>query len=81
MPDNITVAPWGDLIVCEDNSKLNRLWGINSSGESYLIAANNYTNSEFAGVCFSPLDNTMFVNLQGNGMTLLIDGNWNEVII
>ena len=81
MPDNITVAPWGDLIVCEDNSKLNRLWGINSSGESYLIAANNYTKSEFAGVCFSPLDNTMFVNLQGNGMTLLIDGNWNEVII
>lgn len=81
MPDNITVAPWGDLIVCEDNSKLNRLWGINSSGESYLIASNNYTKSEFAGVCFSPLDNTMFVNIQGNGMTLLIDGNWNEVII
>jgi len=81
MPDNITVAPWGDLIVCEDNSKLNRLWGINSSGESYLIASNNYTKSEFAGVCFSPLDNTMFVNIQGNGMTLLIDGNWNEVIV
>ena len=28
MPDNIVVAPWGDLIVCEDNSRLNRLWGI-----------------------------------------------------
>ncbi|MEL1230218.1 MAG: alkaline phosphatase PhoX, partial [Candidatus Neomarinimicrobiota bacterium] len=27
MPDNIVVAPWGDLIVCEDNSKVNRLWG------------------------------------------------------
>ena len=21
MPDNITFAPWGDVIVCEDNSK------------------------------------------------------------
>ena len=32
MPDNIVVAPWGDLIVCEDNSKVNRLWGITPKG-------------------------------------------------
>ncbi|GIR23816.1 hypothetical protein CM15mP37_13210 [bacterium] len=61
MPDNVTIAPWGDLIVCEDNSKINRLWGFNQTGGSYLIAENSYTGSEFAGVCFSPLDNTMYV--------------------
>ncbi len=80
MPDNIVIAPWGDLIICEDNSDVNRLWGLTSKGKPYLIAQNSYTGSEFAGACFSPVDNTMFVNIQGNGLTLLIEGNWNEVI-
>tara|TARA_B000000437_G_scaffold217051_1_gene194094 strand:- start:243 stop:1550 length:1308 start_codon:yes stop_codon:yes gene_type:complete len=80
MPDNITIAPWGDLIVCEDNSDINRLWGLTSKGKPYLIAQNSYSRSEFAGACFSPLDNTMYINIQGNGQTLLIDGKWNEVI-
>ena len=79
MPDNVTIAPWGDLIVCEDNSKINRLWGFNQTRGSYLIAENSYTGSEFAGVCFSPLDNTMYVNLQYNGMTLAIDGYWKKL--
>ena len=81
MPDNIVVAPWGDLIVCEDNSKINRLWGITTQGKPYLIAQNSYSGAEFAGVCFSPFDNTLFVNLQQRGMTLAIDGNWDKVII
>ena len=82
MPDNITIAPWGDLIVCEDNSDINRLWGVTAKGKPYLIAENSYTGSEFAGVCFSPTDNnTMFVNIQGNGITLSIDGDWNKVAI
>ena len=80
MPDNIVVAPWGDLIICEDNSRLNRLWGITPKGNPYLIAENNYSGAEFAGVCFSPFDNTLFVNLQQEGLTLSIDGNWQEVI-
>ena len=80
MPDNIVIAPWGDIIVCEDNSDRNRLWGLTASGTPYLIAQNSYSGSEFAGACFSPVDNTMFVNIQGNGLTLLIDGNWNSVV-
>ena len=80
MPDNIVVAPWGDLIVCEDNSTVNRLWGINPKWHLYLIAENKYSGAEFAGVCFSPFDNTLFVNLQQRGVTLSIDGNWQNVI-
>ncbi len=80
MPDNIVIAPWGDLIVCEDNSDINRLWGLTSKGKPYLIAQNSYSGSEFAGACFSPFDNSMYVNIQSNGLTLLIDGNWNKVI-
>ena len=80
MPANIVVAPWGDLIVCQDNSKLSRLWGITPIGNPYLIAENNYSGAEFAGVCFSPFDNTLFVNIQQRGLTLSIDGKWQKVI-
>lgn len=79
MPDNLAIAPWGDLIVCEDNSKINRLWGITPAGFTYLIAENNYTGAEFAGACFSADGKTLFLNLQQNGETISIHGDWRSV--
>ena len=79
MPDNLTVAPWGDLIVCEDNPDIDRLWGIKPNGEVYLIAENNYSSAELAGVCFNPLNNVLYLNIQQNGQTMAIDGDWNNV--
>jgi len=79
MPDNITVAPWGDLIVCEDNPDLDRLWGITPDGRPYLIAENNYTGAELAGACFSPMGKTLYINIQQNGQTISIDGDWDSV--
>jgi len=79
MPDNITFSPWGDLIICEDNSNLNRIWGLTPSGSAYLIAKNSYTGAEFAGACFSPKGETLFVNLQQNGQTFAINGDWAEL--
>ena len=79
MPDNITVAPWGDLIVCEDNPDLDRLWGITPDGRPYLIAENNYTGAELAGACFSPGGKTLYINIQQNGQTISIDGDWDSV--
>ena len=79
MPDNLTVAPWGDLIVCEDNPDLDRLWGITPTGRPYLIAENNYTGAELAGACFSPGSKTLYINIQQNGQTISIDGDWDNV--
>ena len=79
MPDNITVSPWGDLIVCEDNPDLDRLWGITPDGRPYLIAENNYTGAELAGACFSPAGRTLYINIQQNGQTISIDGDWDSV--
>ena len=79
MPDNIAMAPWGDLIVCEDNSDLDRLWGVTPSGKPYLIAENSHSGAEIAGACFSPTGNTLFLNLQQNGQTLAVTGNWNSL--
>lgn len=73
--DNLTVAPWGDVVVAEDKSTP-RLVGITPEGEMYHIAKNIGYHSEFAGVCFSPSGETLFVNLQGPGLTVAIQGPW-----
>ncbi|AFZ59189.1 DUF839 domain-containing protein [Anabaena cylindrica FACHB-243] len=77
-PDNITVAPWGDLFLCEDGSGVQYIVGVNGKGEVYQFAFNNITNGEFAGACFSPNGRTMFVNIQSPGITLAIWGPWNR---
>ena len=74
--DNITVAPWGDVIICEDNADA-RIIGITPQGQSYVIARNiKYRESEFAGPVFSPSGKTLFVNIQTPGLTLAITGPW-----
>jgi len=74
--DNLTMAPWGDLIVCEDTAIHCGLVGIRPDGRQYAIADNAYSDSELAGVCFSPDGKTAFVNIQYPGMTLAITGPW-----
>lgn len=74
--DNLTMSPWGDLIVCEDTAGHCGLVGIRPDGHQYPVADNVYTDSELAGVCFSPDGGTMFVNIQERGMTLAITGSW-----
>ncbi|MCC5649240.1 DUF839 domain-containing protein [Nostoc sp. XA013] len=77
-PDNITVAPFGDLILCEDGGGDSYIVGVNQSGELYQFAKNNINESEYAGACFSPDGRTMFVNLQSPGITCAIWGPWNR---
>jgi secreted PhoX family phosphatase len=72
--DNLTMAPWGDLIVCEDTSNHCGLVGIRPDGSQYQLADNAYSNSELAGVCFAPDGKTLFVNIQYPGTTLAIRG-------
>lgn len=74
--DNLTMAPWGDLVVCEDTSGNCGLVGVRPDGSQYEIADNPHSDSELAGVCFSPDGKTMFVNIQYPGMTVAITGPW-----
>ncbi len=75
MPDNISFAPNGDLLVCEDNRRLdNYLLGVTPAGGIYRLAHNVGSRSEFAGAVFSPGGQTLFVNLQADGLTLAIRG-------
>lgn len=74
--DNITVAPWGDIIACEDAASDCHLVGITPEGEYYRLGRNVYNNSELAGAVFSPDGSTLFVNIQTLGVTLAITGPW-----
>lgn len=75
--DNITVAPWGHLIVCEDRTgtKINHLRGVTPEGKVYALARLN-AETELAGACFSPDGGTLFVNIYAPGQTLAIRGPW-----
>lgn len=74
--DNLTVAPWGDLIVCEDGSGDQFLVGVTPDGALYRFARNASGDSELAGATFSPDGTTLFVNIQREGLTLAITGPW-----
>lgn len=74
--DNVALAPWGDVILCEDgyDYAAQYLRGVTPAGALYTIAGN--TKSEFCGACFSPDGAVMFVNIQTPGVTFAIRGPW-----
>ncbi|WP_373514802.1 alkaline phosphatase PhoX [Persicitalea sp.] len=75
--DNLTVAPWGDVVLCEDHPHP-FVAGVTPKGEFYKLAENVGYESEFAGGVFSPDGSTYFVNIQGAGLTLAIKGPWRK---
>ncbi|MCG8409051.1 MAG: PhoX family protein [Phycisphaerales bacterium] len=74
--DNLTVAPWGDVIACEDGPGTQYLVGVTPTGRIYKLARNAANHSEFAGATFSPDGSTLFVNMQSAGLTFAITGPW-----
>ena len=70
------MAPWGDLIVCEDGTGDDYLVAVTPEGDIYQFARNLNSVGEFAGACFSPDGSTFFVNMQVDGWTLAITGPW-----
>lgn len=79
--DNLCVAPWGDLVVCEDLidptfARHTHIRAITPEGRIHTLARNAADASEFAGSCFSPDGRWLFVNLQALGMTVAITGPW-----
>jgi secreted PhoX family phosphatase len=75
-PDNLTIAPWGDLLICEDSRRgENCLLGLRPDGRLYVIAVTR--RAEWCGACFSPDGRTLFANVHKKpGMTLGIRGDW-----
>lgn len=80
--DNITIAPWGDLIVVEDGDADQFIRGVTPQGQIYTIGRNAQSDSdgeysEITGPCFSPDGTTLFFNVQqAPGRTFAVRGPW-----
>lgn len=71
-------------------TNVNRLIGLSEDGDAFELGVNIRNDSEFAGACFSPDGDTLFVNILGEtagqvddpgsneGMTCAITGPWRK---
>ena len=83
-PDNVTVTPWGTLVLAEDGVGASHVLSSVPGGPTYAIARNMLNigtaekpeYSEFTGPTFSADGHVLFVNLQSPGITLEITGPW-----
>jgi secreted PhoX family phosphatase len=74
MPDNITFSPSGELFMAEDGDNGNHVTVLDASGGTYKFARNARSAGEISGVCFSPDGRALFLNLQNEGLTLVVTG-------
>lgn len=73
-PDNITVSPYGGVIVAEDGEGASHLVGSTKGGETFFLARNEINDSEFTGPTFSADKKTLFANIQSPGHVFAITG-------
>ncbi|WP_020390808.1 alkaline phosphatase PhoX [Kribbella catacumbae] len=79
-PDNVTVTPWGSLILAEDGNASSHVLSSTPGGPTYAIARNMLNDSEFCGPAFSEDGKVLFVNIQSPGLTLAITGPWRDYL-
>jgi secreted PhoX family phosphatase len=90
-PDNLCVSPRGGLVICEDGEKEQHIRGLTRDGRLFAFARNtvvlrgeknaiagDFSDQEFAGACFSPDGQWLFVNIQTPGITFAITGPWGD---
>ncbi|GHJ47773.1 hypothetical protein Cs7R123_51150 [Catellatospora sp. TT07R-123] len=75
-PDNITVSPYGGLILAEDGEGLSHLVGVSEKGETYPLGRNEASESEFTGPTFTDDGRILFANIQSPGQVFAITGPW-----
>jgi len=78
-PDNLVVAPWGDVVIAEDGNDDQFVRGLTPDGRIYDIARNARSRGELAGVCFSPDGRALFFNSQRDGLTVAVAGPWQSL--
>lgn len=78
-PDNITLFPYGGMVISEDGEGEQYVVVINDKGEAFPVARNAVSGSEFAGPVFSTDGKVLFVSIQSDGYTFAITGPWSGV--
>ncbi|MCE3550703.1 PhoX family protein [Pseudonocardia sp. RS11V-5] len=75
-PDNITVSPYGGVILAEDGEGVQHLVGVTDQGKSYPMARNDLNGNEFAGPTFGADGKQLFAGIQSPGHVFAITGPW-----
>ena len=75
-PDNITVSPWGGLLVCCDGEGAQHLFTVGPDGTPQVFARNARDNSELTGATFTDDGQTLFFNMYDPGATFAVTGPW-----
>jgi secreted PhoX family phosphatase len=74
-PDNISVSPYGGVILAEDGNGGNHLVAAAEDGTTFRLARSE-RGSEFAGPVFSADGRVLFANVQVPGTMFAITGPW-----
>ena len=65
-PDNVVIVPTtGDVFLCEDANAPQYVRGLTLQGEIYDFAQTVNNDTEFAGACFDPDGQTLYLNQYG----------------
>ncbi|WP_308215966.1 alkaline phosphatase PhoX [Pseudonocardia humida] len=75
-PDNITVSPWGGLILAEDGVGVQHLIGVSAAGATFPLARDDMGGGEFTGPVFSHDKRVLFANTYVPGTMYAITGPW-----
>jgi secreted PhoX family phosphatase len=75
-PDNITVSPYGGIILAEDGEGVQHLVGVTDQGKAYTLARNDENDREFTGPVFSPDGSTLFACVRAARRVFAITGPW-----
>ena len=79
-PDNVSVSPYGGVILAEDGEGVQHLVGATESGATFPMARNDFSdatkNVEFTGPVYSPDGRILFANIQEPGYMFAITGPW-----
>jgi secreted PhoX family phosphatase len=80
-PDNITVSPYGGVILAEDGEGRQHLVGANAAGDTYFLARNEVGDGsgEMTGPTYSADKSTLFANLFHPGHVYAITGPWRRI--
>jgi len=74
---DLSVTPWGDLLLCGQRQDGAFLAGATMEGRVYLIAQSRFSGGyPFEGATFAPDGRTLFVNIPKGGFTIAIKGPW-----
>jgi uncharacterized protein len=74
-PDNISVSPYGGVLLAEDGNGGNHLVGAAEDGTTFRLARSEH-GSEFTGPVFSADGRVLFANVQVPGTMFAITGPW-----